>query len=147
MKIQDFIPFALIPKRSCKIGFEGPFKLLSITKSAIALSYKIQGTTQRIVFSIIWPLKLIPGGLNQYSVAMIKDSNNDALIKTYLQSFLQKEVFNSNSYPSKIITVENFQRYHFWAFQLGVNKYLNVLTNMGDSRVNGMTVKVGLTLY
>ena len=147
MKIQDFIPFRLTQKKSCKIGFEGPFNSLSIANSAIVLSFKIQGTNKRIVLSIIWPVKLPLGEFNLYSVAMINDDSsnkeNDALIKTSLQSFLPKEVFDPASYPSKIITANNFQQYHFWAFPLGVNKYLNVLTNMGDSRVNGLTVKVG----
>ena len=139
MKIQDFIPFRLAQKKSCKIGLEGPFEPLSIKKSAIALSYKIQGTTKRIVFSIIWPFKLAIWKPNQYSVAMISDDSS-------LLSFLPKDVFKLASYPSKTITADKFQQYHFWAFPLGGDKYLNVLTNMGNSRVNGMTVKVGLTL-
>jgi hypothetical protein len=65
-----------------------------------------------------------------------------------LRDFVNKATQDPKKFPTPVVLVNNFQHYYIWQFPIvnpvssKVDKFLNVLTNMGDARTNGMTVKV-----
>ena len=156
VKIQDIIPWRLVPKESCNIGLVGPFasgKMLQ--RSAISLSFKIKGTNGRIVLSIRWPKKLLPFEVNAYSVSWLTVDSSESKEETYktialsLQNMVKKADKDAKMFPAPVIKVGNFQQYFLWQFPIILNQkskkvkiFVNVLTNMGGARKNGMTVKV-----
>ncbi|CAB4003491.1 Hypothetical predicted protein [Paramuricea clavata] len=155
VKIQDIVPWRLAPKESCKLTFVGPFGSGErLKRSVIALSFKIQGTNDRVVLSIWWPKKLnfLTKDLNAYSVSWLRipysKARADETLTVSLQDFVKKADKDAKKFPTPVIQINNFQRYHIWQFPIlnplssKVDKYLNVFTNMGDGRKNGMTVKV-----
>lgn len=65
-----------------------------------------------------------------------------------LRELVKKANEDAQMFPSPVIKVGKFQQYFIWQFPVPnpksrkVEKFVNVLTNMGDGRNNGMTVKV-----
>jgi hypothetical protein len=123
-------------------------------RSAIALSFKIQGSNDRVVLSIWWPKKMnfISKDLNAYSVSWLRippsQDRPQQTLAVSLRDFVNKATQDPKKFPTPVVQVNNFQRYYIWQFPIvnpvssKVDKFLNVLTNMGDARTNGMTVKV-----
>ena len=149
------MPWRLAPKDSCKLSLIGPFGSGSTLKrAAIAMSFKIQGSNDRIVLSIWWPKKLniLPKNLNAYSVSWLRipftDDRSYETLAVSLRNFVKKAEEDPEKFPSPVVQVNNFQRYQIWQFPIvnpktsKVDKFLNVLTCMGNARRNGMTVKV-----
>lgn len=129
-------------------------------RATISLSFKLQGTNDRLVISIWWPKKLnfVTKDLNSYSLSWLRiistgsreDTEKAAAIE--LKKLVTKADKNVKDFPSSVIQVDNYQSYRIWQFPIlnplttKVDRFLNVLTNMGDARKNGMTVKVQLEI-
>lgn len=129
-------------------------------RATISLSFKLQGTNDRLVISIWWPKKLnfVTKDLNSYSLSWLRiistgsreDTEKAAAIE--LKKLVTKADKNVKDFPSLVIQVDNYQSYRIWQFPIlnplttKVDRFLNVLTNMGDARKNGMTVKVQLEI-
>ena len=141
------------------MSFVGPFGAgKTFQRSAIALSFKIQGSNDRLVLSIWWPKKINwKRDFNAYSVSWLPISPSaDGSYETLavsLRDFVTKADKDLKKFPTPVVQVNNFQRYYIWQFPIvnpvssKVDKFLNVLTNMGDARINGMTVKVQIFVF
>ena len=139
------------------INFVGPFGSgETFKRSVIALSFKVQGTNDRIILSIWWPkkLKILGNERNSYSVSWLRlplsREQEYQTLGNSLRELVQKADDYSSNFQAPFVEVDDFQRYQIWKFPIlnsasgKVDKFLNVLTNMGDARKNGMTVKVSI---
>ena len=65
---------------------------------------------------------------------------------------MNKAKGNVKKFPSTVIQVDEAQSYQIWQFPIldpktgNFDKFLNVLTNMGNAKYNAMTVKVPLEI-
>ena len=137
--IQDIVPWKLRPQTSCRIGLVDKY---IFARAAVSLSFKLQGTNDRIAISIWWTRSK-----NSYSLSWIDNSLTKVKLADYVNKATEKKKF-----PSTVIRVDEAQSYQIWQFPIlnprtrMVDKFLNVLTNMGNAKYNAMTVKVPLKI-
>ena len=153
---QDIIPFRILPGEFREISLAAPFAsgeyVDRLRMSAIALSFKIHRTEHRLVVTISWPRKLgmldftSKEEFNSYLVSVIPESTRHESLQISLTK-LMSAVVNIKE-PSSVVHSNHLQRYMYWRFPIvnphsqRVDKFIHVLTNMGNARKNGMTVKV-----
>ncbi|XP_028403280.1 uncharacterized protein LOC114526003 [Dendronephthya gigantea] len=150
--LHDIIPWRIGPNERSEMTLVGPFASgNTFQRSAIALSFKIQGRDDRIVFTIWWPLKanFFKKDLNSYSVSLVNtEKSNEEALRSYLKRLVELADKNPDQFPTPVIAADVFQQYRLWKFPMPnsvngkVENVLNVLTNMGDGRKNGMAVKL-----
>ncbi|XP_028403281.1 uncharacterized protein LOC114526004 [Dendronephthya gigantea] len=150
VKLHDIVPWRIGPNERSEMTLVGPFASGKMFKrSAIALSFKIQGSDDRIVFTIWWPLKGSWKGLNSYSVSSFNTKEKkEKELRSCLKHLVEQAIKNPKEFGAPVIAADVFQQYRLWKFPMPnsvngkVENVLNVLTNMGDGRKNGMAVKL-----
>jgi hypothetical protein len=74
IEVQDFIPYTIVPGQVSDVTLLAPSGKGGMTNpSVFLLSYLVKGYHDRIVLAIWWPLKLMPGKKNRYSLTLLRD--------------------------------------------------------------------------
>jgi hypothetical protein len=74
IEVQDFIPYTIVPGQVSDVTLLAPSGKGAMTNpSVFLLSYLVKGYHDRIVLAIWWPLKLMPGKKNRYSLTLLRD--------------------------------------------------------------------------
>ncbi|XP_028403261.1 uncharacterized protein LOC114525986 [Dendronephthya gigantea] len=143
VNILDIIPRSLSSKMSCEVKLEAPFLggdsfAGHFKKSFIVLSFLIDGTNYRLIL-------LLSNKLNSHTVFLDETPKVEKELDYHLKKF--REPVNARS----VVETEEFQSHTFWHFPIldadkeNVEKFVHVVTSLGNADNSAMTMKVYAT--